>query len=114
MPQARAGKIKLLAQTSGTRSTLTPDTPTIAESGLPGFQSDIWFALLAPAGTSAPIVARLNKALNDALTAPDTLARLQELGGDAMGGTAERAVVRMRDDQIKWLKIMKDVGIKPE
>lgn len=114
MPQARAGKIKLLAQTAGTRSTLAPDTPTIAESALPGFQSDIWFALLAPANTPAPIVARLNKALNDALAAPDTATRLQELGGDAMGGSPERALALMREDQAKWLKVMKEVGIKPE
>ena len=114
LPQAKAGKIKMLAQTGLTRSALAPDLPTIAEQGVPGFQSDIWFALLAPAATPQPLIARLNRALNEVLGAPDTIARLREIGGDPIGGTPEQAVKLMRDDQAKWHKVIKAVGIKPQ
>ena len=114
IPQAKSGKLKLLAQTTLTRSALAPDVPTIAESALPGFSSDIWFALLAPAGTPMPIVTKLNRALNDVLARPDVVTKLREMGGDPMIGTPERALQVMREDQAKWLKVMKDVGVKPE
>ena len=114
LPQAKAGKLKLLAQTGLTRSAQAPDLPTIAEQGLPGFQSDIWFALLAPSATPQPVMARLNRALNEVLTASDTVAKLREMGGDAMGGTPEQAAKLMLGDQLKWRKVIKEVGIKPQ
>ena len=114
LPQAKAGKVKMLAQTGLTRSGQVPDLPTIAEQGVPGFQSDIWFALLAPAGTPQPVVAKLNRALNEVLAQSDTVAKLREMGGDPMGGTPDQALKLMRDDQAKWRKVIKDVGIKPQ
>ena len=114
LPQVRSGKLKVIAQTGASRSALASTIPTIAESGLPGFKSDIWFALLAPAETPAPVIGRLNKALNEVLAAPDTIARLRELGGDPMGGTPERATALMKEDQLRWHKVIKDVGIKSE
>ena len=114
LPQAKAGKIKMLAQTGLTRSAQAPDLPTVAEQGVPGFQSDIWFALLAPAGTPQPVIAKLNRALNEVLAAPDMIAKLREMGGDPMGGTPEQAVKLMHEDQLKWRKVIKDVGIKPQ
>lgn len=114
MPNAKAGKLKLLAQTGLTRSAQAAELPTVAESGLPNFKSDIWFALLAPAGTPAPIVARLNRVLNEVLAAPEAIARLRDLGADPLGGTPERAASLMREDRVKWAKVIKDVGIKPE
>jgi tripartite-type tricarboxylate transporter receptor subunit TctC len=114
LPQAKANKLKLLAQTGLTRSALAPDLPTIAEQGMPGFQSDIWFALLAPAATPQPVMARLNRALNEVLTASDTVAKLREMGGDPMGGTPEQAAKLMLGDQLKWRKVIKEVGIKPQ
>lgn len=114
LPQAKAGKIKMLAQTGLTRSAQVPDLPTIAEQGMPGFQSDIWFALLAPAATAPAVVARLNGALNEVLAQPETIAKLREMGGDPMGGTPEQALKLMRGDQAKWHKVIKDVGIKAQ
>ena len=114
LPQAKAGKVKMLAQTGLTRSGQVPDLPTIAEQGVPGFQSDIWFALLAPVGTPQPVVAKLNRALNEVLAQSDTVARLREMGGDPIGGTPDQALKLMRDDQAKWHKVIKDVGIKPQ
>ena len=86
----------------------------LLNSGLPGFSSDIWFAVLAPAHVPAPLVARLNRALNEVLEAPDTVAKLREMGGDPMGGPPERASKLMRDDLVKWRKVIKDIGIKPQ
>ena len=114
MPHVRSGRLRALGVTSAKRVPSAPDIPTIAESGLPGFKSDIWFALLAPAETPAPVIGRLNKALNEVLAAPDTIARLRELGGDPMGGTPERATALMKEDQLRWHKVIKDVGIKSE
>lgn len=114
LPQVKSGKLKVIAQTGASRSALASTIPTVAESGLPGFKSDIWFALLAPAETPAPVIGRLNKALNEVLAAPDTVARLRELGGDPMGGTPERATALMKEDQLRWHKVIKEVGIKGE
>ena len=114
LPQAKAGKLKLLAQTGLTRSAQAPDLPTIAEQGMPGFQSDIWFALLAPSATPQPVMARLNRALNEVLSASDTVAKLREMGGDPLGGTPEQAAKLMLGDQLKWRKVIKEVGIKPQ
>jgi tripartite-type tricarboxylate transporter receptor subunit TctC len=114
LPQEKANKLKLLAQTGLTRSALAPDLSTIAEQGMPGFQSSIWFALLAPSATPQSVMTRLNRALNEALTAPDTVAKLREMGGDPMGGTQEQAAKLMLSDQVKWRKVIKEVGIKPQ
>lgn len=112
-PPVKAGKLKLLGQTASTRSGLAPDVPTVAESGLPGFGADIWFALLAPATTPGPVITKLNGALNEVLAAPENVARLRELGGDPIGGTPERALAVMRDDQAKWRKVIREIGLKP-
>lgn len=114
MPQAKANRIKLLAQTGLNRSALAPNLPTIAEQGVPGFQSDIWFALLAPAATPPAVVAQLNRAMNEVLAEPETITKLREMGADPIGGTPEQALKLMRDDQAKWHKVIKEVDIKPQ
>ena len=114
LPNVKAGKLKTLAQTGLQRSEQARDLPTIAEQGVSGFQSDIWFALLAPAGTPPAVVSRLNRALNDVLATPETIAKLREMGGDPMGGSTEQASRLMHDDQLKWRKVIQQVGIKPQ
>ena len=114
LPQAKAGRVKILAQTGSERSAQAPSTPTVAESGLPGFSSDIWFALLAPVRTPAPVVARLNRVLNDVLAEPETIAKLRGMGGDPMGGTPERATAVMQADQQKWHKVIKTIGLEKQ
>lgn len=114
LPNVKAGKIKMLAQTGMQRSEQARDVPTIAEQGVPGYQSDIWFALLAPAGTPQPVIAKLNRALNEVLAQPETVAKLHEMGGDPMGGSAEQAMKLMQQDQLKWRKVIQQAGIKPQ
>lgn len=114
MPQVRAGRLKILAQTGAKRSPLAPSIPTVAEGGVPGFQSDAWFAFLAPANVPRPILLRLNKAMNDVLATPEMRARLAELGADPVGGSLDSAAAFMREDQERWRKVIKDAGVKAE
>ena len=88
-PQVEAGKLKAIAVTTAQRSSIAPNVPTIAESGLPGYDLGLWFGLLAPAGTAKPIVDRLAQIANDALKTPDLTEPLRKIGMDIVGGTPE-------------------------
>lgn len=108
--QVRNGKLKVLAITSAKRSSQLPDVPTLAESGYKGFEAVTWFGVLAPAGTPAPIVAQLNKAINAALQQPDVADKLRSEGGDVLGGTAEQFSALLKAEVPRWGKIVKDSG----
>ena len=108
--QVRNGKLKVLAITSAKRSAQLPDVPTLAESGYKGFEAVTWFGILAPAGTPAPIVAQLNKAINEALQNPEVADKLRSEGGDVMGGTPEQFSTLLRAEVPRWSKIVKDSG----
>ena len=87
LPHIKAGKLRPLAVTTKTRSSVLPDVPTVAEQGMSGFEVTGWFGVLAPAGTPAAVVARLNKEINAVLSDPDTKAKLQGLGIEAASGS---------------------------
>ena len=108
--QVRNGKLKVIAITSAKRSPQLPDVPTLAESGYKGFEAVTWFGILAPAGTPAPIVAQLNKAINAALQQPDVADKLRSEGGDVLGGTAEQFSQLLKAEVPRWAKIVKDSG----
>ena len=108
--QVRNGKLKVLAITSAKRSAQLPDVPTLAESGYKGFEAVTWFGVLAPAGTPAPIVAQLNKAINAALQQPDVADKLRAEGGDVLGGTADQFGALLKAEVPRWGKIVKDSG----
>ncbi|GDY38333.1 tripartite tricarboxylate transporter substrate binding protein [Acidovorax sp. NB1] len=108
--QVRNGKLKVIAITSAKRSPQLPDVPTLAESGYKGFEAVTWFGILAPAGTPAPVVAQLNKAINVALQQPDVADKLRSEGGDVLGGTAEQFSQLLRAEVPRWAKIVKDSG----
>jgi tripartite-type tricarboxylate transporter receptor subunit TctC len=110
----RAGKLKALAVTSAKRSETLPDLPTVAESGLPGYEAVGWFGLLAPVATPKPIVAKLSADANHVLSEREVRERMQALGADPAGNTPEEFARFIRADQAKWSKLMKDAGIKPE
>ncbi|PWB60852.1 MAG: MFS transporter [Betaproteobacteria bacterium] len=113
-PNIKAGKVKGLAISSPSRSALVPDLPTVAESGLPGFQSLTWFGLLGPASTPKAVVDRVNAEMNKALALPEIQARFAQMGFEAAGGSAaDFAQVIQRDAQ-KWSKVIKDAGVKAE
>jgi tripartite-type tricarboxylate transporter receptor subunit TctC len=83
------GKLKAIAVTTAQRASIAPDVPTIAESGLPGYDLGLWFGLLAPAGTPAPIIAKLNTIANAALKSPDVVEPLHKIGMEIIGGSAD-------------------------
>jgi tripartite-type tricarboxylate transporter receptor subunit TctC len=85
--QIAEGKLKAIAVTTAQRATIAPNVPTMAEAGLPGYDLGLWFGLMAPAGTPAPIVDKLNKIANDALKSPDVVEPLHKIGVEIIGGT---------------------------
>jgi tripartite-type tricarboxylate transporter receptor subunit TctC len=110
----RAGKLKALATTGARRTETLPDLPTVAESGLPGYEALGWFGVLAPAATPRPIVERLSADANRVLADLDVRSRMIALGADPRGNTPEEFARFIRDDQAKWAKLMREAGIKPE
>jgi tripartite-type tricarboxylate transporter receptor subunit TctC len=111
---ARAGKLKALATTGARRTETLPDLPTVAESGLPGYEAFGWFGVLAPAATPRPIVERLSADANRVLADPDVRSRMIALGADPRGNTPEEFARFIREDQAKWAKLMREAGITPE
>ena len=114
IPQVKAGKLRGLGVTGAKRASILPDTPTIAESGLPGFEYTSWHAILAPANTPAPIAKRLHADLVKVLNHPDVKERFASQGLDTVGSTPEDFRKLIREDTLKYAKLIKEVGIKPE
>ena len=109
-----AGKARILAVATDKRLDLMPEIPTLIEAGLPGFISDTWNAISAPPKTPRPIVAKLNRAINDVLNETETKARFRELNLMAAGGTPEDMAKLKKDETERWSKVIRDAGIQPE
>lgn len=107
-PHVKAGKLRALAQTGAQRVPAYADTPTVAESGYPGFAVNSWVGLLAPAGTPRPIVDRLQAEVKKILDSPDFAARLAEQGLSGIGNTPEQFAAVLRAEQDKWAKLVTD------
>jgi tripartite-type tricarboxylate transporter receptor subunit TctC len=112
--QISSGTLRALAVTSAARSGLLPEIPTIAESGLTGFDASLYYGLVAPAGTPRPIIDKLNAALRAALASDDVKKRLAADGTDVTPSTPEEYVAFIDKDEIKWSKIVKASGAKGE
>jgi tripartite-type tricarboxylate transporter receptor subunit TctC len=110
--QVRSGRLRALAVTSAKRSSELSDTPTVAESGFPGFEANTWYGLLAPAGTPAPIVVRLNAEVNRALAAKDVRERLAREGGDVLGGSPAQFAAFLAAEHAKWGRVVRESGAK--
>ena len=108
----REGKLRGLAVTSLKRSPNMPELPTVAESGFPGFEATSWFALLAPAGTPAPILDKVRREALRVLADPDMRARFAQLGLDTVGNSPDELAAIIKADLAKWAKVIKEVGIK--
>ena len=113
LPLAASGNLRALAVTSAKRSRLAPDLPTIAESGLPGFEVTGWYGLAAPAATAPAAVARLNAETNRALASADTVEQLRQQGLEPVGDTPEQASAWIKSEVAQWTKVIRDAGIKP-
>ena len=114
VPHVRAGRMRALGVTTATRLPTLPDVPTIAEAGLPGYESVQWSGLLAPAGTPREIIGRLNKEVVVVLRAPDTKERLAKDGAEVVGSSPEEFAAFMQAETIKWAAVAKAAGITPE
>jgi tripartite-type tricarboxylate transporter receptor subunit TctC len=110
----QGGKLRALGVTGARRSKLLPDVPTIAESGLPGFEAALRYGLVAPTGTPQPIVARLNKELRAALASEEVLKRLDHEGADPLPSTPEEYGADLDREETMWSQIVKASGAKAE
>lgn len=114
LPLIRAGKVRALAVTTTARTPAAPDLPTLNESGVPGFDSQGWFALLAPAGTPPAILERINREVNAILATPEFRERLERVGAVPVGGTIADFRNRLRDESERWGKVIKFANITPQ
>jgi tripartite-type tricarboxylate transporter receptor subunit TctC len=114
LPQLKAGRIKAIAVTSAKRSAALPDVPTIADSGVPGYDATNWYGVLAPAALSKPLVERLNAEILKALRAADVIDGITRQGADPIGSTPGAFAAYLRSEITKWIKIVRDAGLRSD
>lgn len=112
VPQVQDGKLRALAVASSRRFAGLPDVPTASEAGLPGFEASVWYAMLAPTGTPAPVIAKLNAATNDFLKTAQAKELFEKLGIDVAGGTPNDLRTFVSSEIEKWAPIIKSANIE--
>ncbi len=112
LPHVKSGKLKALGMTALTRSPLAPDIPTVSESGISGYQANIWNGILAPAATPRALIVRLNQELVRVLAAPETRERFAAAGADAAHSTPEEFRAFIAAEEKKWAKVVRETGIR--
>jgi tripartite-type tricarboxylate transporter receptor subunit TctC len=110
----KAGRLRALAVTSTKRNSAMPELPTVAEAGVPGYEFDTWFVVVAPRGTPRPIVDTLHSHIRKVLTPPDQVKFWQERGLTVVAGTPEEAAAYLESEQKKWARVIRERGIKAE
>jgi len=113
-PHIKSGRLRLVAAATAARLEAYPDTPTIAEAGLAGFDGASWFCLLVPAKTPPAIVERLSRDLAHIVREPAVRAKLVEQGAEPVGGTPDELAAFIRTEQAKWGAVVREAGIKPD
>jgi tripartite-type tricarboxylate transporter receptor subunit TctC len=111
LPHIKSGKLRVLAMTGRTRSRAMPEVPTVAESGLTGFQSSLWYALMAPAGTPAAVIQRINTETARIVRLPAVSEQLLAQGADPIGNSPQELAVFLRTDIERWKKVVREAGI---
>jgi tripartite-type tricarboxylate transporter receptor subunit TctC len=112
VPHIKANRVRALATTGGKRSPALPDIPTVAESGVPGYENSSWSAVGGPPGMPKPVVARLHKEFSEILKLPDIQAKHADVGADIIGGTPEQFHAYLKSEVAKFGKLVKAAGIK--
>ena len=112
MPMVKSGRMRALAVTTPKRLAAYPDLPTVAESGGKDFDMTFWYAFMAPAGTPAEIVSKLNKEIDAILAEKEVLAKLADMSLDVVGGAPGKVTDLIKSDSAKWKKVIDDAGIK--
>ena len=114
LPLVRSGDVRALGVTSATRSAAAPDIPTIAESGLPGFEATSWFALMGPAGLPKEVQSRINAETARVLNLPDVREKMAVLGLDLAPGSPQALAKVIQNETAKWANVVKESGAKPD
>jgi tripartite-type tricarboxylate transporter receptor subunit TctC len=114
LPQAKSGRVRALAVGTLKRSPSLPEVPTVAESGYPGFDASLWLAIMAPAGTPAPVIERLHKEIAAAVAAPDTRDLLDKNGAEVLTSTPAELAAMIRDGVAQYGKIVKQAGVQAQ
>ena len=112
VPMVKGGKLRALAVTGAKRSAALPEVPTMAEAGYPEIEGETWFTVLVPAGTPKDIIARLQREVARAVSAPDIKQRLDVLGYEPLNSTPDEATARFKADAAKWAKVIHDAGME--
>ena len=110
----QSGRLVPLGVSSAKRNPALPQVPTVAEAGVPGYEAIEWQGVVVPAGTPAPVIARLNQAFAKAVTLPEMRDRLAAIGADAAGGPPEELAAFIRNELVNWARVIKESGIKIE
>ena len=114
LPHVRAGKLKAVAVSSKSRSTLAPDVPTVDEAGVPGYDVTVWFGILTVAGTPRDIVQRLNVEIVKILTSAEVRERFGKAGVEVVAGTPDQFGVFLKSEVARWAKVVQDANIKAD
>ena len=112
LPHVKAGTLRALAASGAQRTNIAPALPTVAETGLAGFETSVWIGLLAPAATPLEIVERLNKEIARVLAQPEIKNQFASQGIDPMGGTPEQFAAYIREETTKWARVVQASGSK--
>lgn len=112
LPHVNSGRMRALAVTAARRSSLLPGVPTVAESGVPGYDASGWFGVLVPAGTPQPVVERLHAAIQRGIDSAEARERLGALGGEVATGTPEQFGAHIRSEGAKWGKVIRALDLK--
>jgi tripartite-type tricarboxylate transporter receptor subunit TctC len=112
LQHVREGKLVALASTEAKRTAIAPDLPTMVEAGLPGFETGLWFGLMAPAGTAKDIVDRVNSAANEALKADEVAKALAPQGIDVVGGSPDDFARHLDNEMKRWATVAEAAGLK--
>ncbi len=111
MPYVKSGRVRALGVSTARRSALLPDVPTIAEGGVKGFDTDVWFGVAVPAGAPPEVIARTQRDLATVLAMPEVRARLRELGAEAVGTTPAEFAQRVKKESAMWAKVIQTANI---
>ena len=114
LPQLKAGKMKAIAVTGTQRSVLFPSVPTVAESGVPGYEVNVWFGMQLPGGTPNPLVERMNRDIVRVLKEPDIIKRFREQGVEVIASSAAAFSQLVQSEVVKWTQVIRDANIKVE
>ncbi len=114
LPHIKAGKMKVIGVSGLQRAVLLPETPTVAEAGVPGFEVNVWFGMQVPAGTPRPVVDKLNKDIVTLLKEPDVVQRFRAAGVEVVASSPEQFSTLVRSEIGKWTQLIKDANIRIE